>query len=130
MATSTQTSKQKAINVDPPLKGFFSRYSKFQYQPQNSPVTEFNRLCEEYGWKQDGTEKKDARGKFNIAMKREFDSLYGSDEKNIDNWYKLCHVLKIDPTPTTIKECHAVSAPIRGSFDISFLVPGRLKETC
>jgi hypothetical protein len=131
MATSAQTSKQRPdINMNQPLETFFSRYSKFQYQPQNSPVTEFNRLCEEYQWEQRGAEKKHARREFNIAMKKEFDSLYGSDEKSINNWYKLCHVLRINPAPKTLKECRAVSAPLRGSFDFSFLVPGCLKETC
>lgn len=44
-------------------------------------------------------------------MKKEFDTLYGSDEKDINNWFKLCHVLRIDPVPDTLKECRAVSAP-------------------
>jgi hypothetical protein len=118
--------------MNQPLKRFFSRYSKFQYQPRNSPTAEFNRLCEECGWKQDSAEKKDARDEFKFAMKQEFDSLYGSDENDINNWYKLCHVLRIDPVPNTLKECRAVSAPlpVRGPFDFSFLVPGCLNETC
>jgi len=91
-----------------PLKRFFSQYSKFQYQPRISPITEFNRLCEEYRWKKYDPEKEAARSEFNIAMKREFDSLYGSDEKDINNWYKLCHVLKVDPVPNTLKKCRAV----------------------
>jgi|SRR6267154_3800937 len=132
MATSTQTSKQRLINIDQPLKIFFSRYSKFQYQPQNPPITEFNRLCEEYRWKsrKRGAKKKAARNDFNHAVIEEFNSLYGSDEKDINNWYKLCHVLRIDPVPTTLKECRAVSAPLGGLFDFSFLVPGCLRETC
>ena len=80
--------------------------------------------------KHGSTEKEAARDKFNLAMKREFDSIYGSDEKDINNWYKLCHVLKIDPAPNTLKECRAVSAPLRGPFDFSFLVLGCLNETC
>jgi hypothetical protein len=130
MATSTQTSKERPIKKNQPLKRFFSRYSKFQYQPRNSPIDEFNRLCKEYGWKQDTAEKKDARDEFNVAIIEEFNSLYGSDEKDINNWYKLCHVLRIDPVPNTHKECRAVSAPLRGPFDFSFLVPGCLGETC
>jgi hypothetical protein len=130
MATSTQTSKQRSINEDQPLKKFFSRYSRFQYRPQNSPIAEFDRLCKAYRWEQDGAEENHARYEFNIAMKREFDALYGSDEKDINNWYKLCHVVRIDPVPKTLKKCRAVSAPLRGSFDFSFLVPGCLKETC
>jgi len=110
MPTKPKTSKQRPdINMNQPLETFFSRYSKFQYQPQNSPVTEFNRLCEEYQWEQRGAEKKHARREFNIAMKKEFDSLYGSDEKSINNWYKLCHVLRINPAPKTLKECRAGS---------------------
>jgi hypothetical protein len=130
MATSTQTSKQRPINENQPLKRFFSRYPKFQYQPQNSPIIEFKRLCEVYCWGQEREEKKAARREFNLAMKEEFNSLYGTDEKDINNWYKLCHVLRIDPVPSTLKECRAVSAPLRGPFGFSFPVPGRLKETC
>jgi hypothetical protein len=93
--------------VNQPLKRFFSRYSEFQYQPASLPESEFDRLCKEYGW-----EKKfeDARRKFNLAMKKEFDALYGSDEEDIKNWYKLCHVLRIDPAPDTLKECRKVSS--------------------
>ena len=50
-----------------------------------------------------------ARQDFDLAMKKEFDSLYGSDEKDIKNWYKLCHVLRIDPVPNTLKKCRTVS---------------------
>ena len=75
-------------------------------------------------------EKKAARYEFNLAMKKEFDALYGSDEKDINNWHKLCHVLRIDPIPNTLSECRVVSTTLRRPFDISFLVPGCLKETC
>ncbi|KAN0116593.1 hypothetical protein V8E52_005737 [Russula decolorans] len=107
MPTKRKTSKQRSINEDQPLKKFFSRYSRFQYRPQNSPIAEFDRLCKAYRWEQDGAEENHARYEFNIAMKREFDFLYGSDEKDINNWYKLCHVLRINPAPKTLKECRA-----------------------
>jgi hypothetical protein len=122
MAISTQTSKQRPVKKNQPLKRFFSRYSNFQYQPRNSPIAEFNRLCEEYGWERDSAGKKNAR--------HEFNSLYGSDEKDINNWYKLCHVLRIDPVPNTLKECRAVSAPLGGPFAFSLFVLGCLNETC
>ena len=125
MATSTQP-----IKKNQPLKTFFARYSKFQYQPRNSPTAEFNRLCKEYQWEENSAKKKYARDEFNIAMVKEFNSLYGSDEKDISNWYKLCHVLRIDPVPSTLKECRAVGALLRGPFDFSFPVPGCLNETC
>src|SRR5713101_4304824 len=112
MAASAQKSKQRPMDQDQPLKIFFSQYPKFQYQPRNSPITEFNRLCKEYRWKQDSEEKKAARHEFNLAMKNEFNALYGSDEKDINNWYKLCHVLRIEPIPKTLKRCRAVRATL------------------
>jgi hypothetical protein len=100
--------------VTQPLERYFSQYSRFQYQPTRSPTIEFKRLCREYGWiKGDGSEAEkleNARHGFSLAMKKEFDSLYGSDEKDIKNWYKLCHVLRIDPAPKTIRECREVSS--------------------
>jgi hypothetical protein len=129
LATSDQTSKKRktldkiptpqppndvaqpvALGVKKPLEIFFSRYSEFRYEPGRSSITEFNRLCKEYNWEKEDPEKKAARRGFNRAMKKEFDSLYGSDEKDISNWHKLCYVLRIDPVPKTLKDCRAVSS--------------------
>ena len=68
-------------------------------------------------WEKDSAEKNAARHKFNLAMIKEFNALYGSDEKDINSWYKLCHVLRIDPVPNTLHGCRAVSTPLRGPFD-------------
>src|SRR5947208_1191249 len=95
----------RPLGVSTPLEKFFSRYTKFQWLTLNSPVAEFKRLCEEYGWENYDYEKEDARYEFNIAIKKEFGDLYGSDEKDIKNWHKLCHVLRIKPVPDTLKEC-------------------------
>jgi hypothetical protein len=99
-----------ALGDRKPLEIFFSQYPEFRYHPGRSSVPEFRRLCEEYGWEKEDPEKDVARYEFNLAMKKEFDSLYGSDEQDINNWYKLCYVLSIDPVPSTLKECRAVSS--------------------
>ena len=99
-----------APGVKNPLKIFFSQYPKFRYKPGNSSITEFNRLCKEYKWDKKDPEKEAARRGFNHAMKKEFDSLYGSDEKDINNWHKLCYVLSIDPVPKALSDCRAVSS--------------------
>jgi hypothetical protein len=99
----------RPLGVETPLEGFFSQYPNFQWQPSNSPVIEFDSLCKSEEWEKDDPEKKAARKAFHFAMKREFDDLYGSDENDIDNWHKLCYVLKIDPLPDTLRECRAVS---------------------
>ncbi|KAH8995427.1 hypothetical protein EDB92DRAFT_1794906 [Lactarius akahatsu] len=107
-----QPRQKKTIIVQPlgvrtPLDGFFSRYPKFLLQPSESPVVEFNRLCKTYNWKENNRKKNAAREAFQIAMKKEFDNLYGSDEKDIKNWQKLCYVLRIDPVPDTLWTCRA-----------------------
>ena len=95
--------------METPLEGFFSQFPQFQSQPSNSPVVEFDRLCKSYEWERNDPEKKAARKGFQVALKMEFNDLYGSDEKNIANWHKLCFVLRIDPAPNTLRECRAVS---------------------
>ncbi|KAI0271213.1 hypothetical protein BGY98DRAFT_922924, partial [Russula aff. rugulosa BPL654] len=105
-----QTSKQRPDNENEPLKSFFSQYSKFHYQPRNAPIIEFERLCKKYQWKQDSAVVKAARDEFDLAMIMEFNSLYGSNEKDINNWHRLCHVLRIDPVPNTLEECRAAAS--------------------
>ena len=94
----------RPLSSKTPLEDFFSRYPMFQYEPSNSPFAEFHRLCKTYRWKRD--DKKDALGAFHVAL---FVDLYGSDEKDINNWRKLCNVLKINPVPDTLYKCRAVS---------------------
>lgn len=113
-------SQPVVLGVKKPMEIFFSQYPEFRYQPGCSSVSEFRRLCKKYQWEKDGPEKQVARYEFNLAMKMEFDSLYGSDENDIDNWYKLCHILSIDPVPDTVRECRAVSPKLCRPFGSSF----------
>ncbi|KAH9980913.1 hypothetical protein BGW80DRAFT_1247759 [Lactifluus volemus] len=114
------------LGVETPLEGFFSQYSNFQSQPSNSPVSEFRRLCKTYNWEGGSQERKAAHEEFSFAMKMEFDDLYGSDENDIENWHKLCHVLRIDPAPTTVQECRA--AVLKKHVNLVDLVEGSKKE--
>ena len=68
-------------------------------------------MCDLYAseWEEEEWKRRAARRAFNAALKEEFDSLYGSDEHDIKNWHKLCHVLRINPVPDTLRECRAVS---------------------
>jgi hypothetical protein len=102
-------SDQQPLSAETPLERFFSKYPNFQFQPLNSPVVEFDRLCKLHRWKRRNTERELAHEAFHIAMKMEFDDLYGSDVHDIKNWHKLCHVLRISPVPDTLRECRAVS---------------------
>ncbi|KAI9446047.1 hypothetical protein H4582DRAFT_1843320 [Lactarius indigo] len=88
-----------------PLEKFFSRYPEFLFQPSNSLVKEFDRLCKEYRWKKKSPSWEAAREQFRSAMKKEFDHRYGTDVRDINNWLKLCFVLRIDPAPDTLWKC-------------------------
>ena len=98
---SQRNSVQPPLRAETPLEGFFSRYPDFKYKPSSSPKVEFDRLCELL--------TKPARDAFSIALKEEFNHLYGLDERDIKNWHKLCHVLRIRPAPKTPRKCRAVS---------------------
>ena len=52
-------------------------------------------------------------------MKREFDDFYGTDEKDIENWHKLCYVLRIEPAPDTLRECRDVSCRFSDTLSLS-----------
>ncbi|KAH8998353.1 hypothetical protein EDB86DRAFT_2912760 [Lactarius hatsudake] len=104
----------RSFGVKTPLETFFSQYPNFQPESSNSPVVEFDRLG------------KHAREKFHSAMKKEFDKLYGSDETDINNWLKLCFVLRIDPAPSTLRNCR--NAVLRKHVNLVDLVHGSKKE--
>ena len=99
------------LRAKTPLEGFFSRYPNFESRPSNPPTVEFDRLCELYYWGKGDREWKAARKVFNIALRKEFDYLYGIDEHDLKKWHNLCRVLSIDPVPDTpsLREFHAVS---------------------
>ncbi|KAH9023979.1 hypothetical protein EDB85DRAFT_1989090 [Lactarius pseudohatsudake] len=116
----------RPLGVKTPLEGFFSQYPNFQPEPSNSPVVEFERLCEVYRWKRKNPKREAAREEFHFAMKKEFDHLYGSDKKDINNWLKLCFVLRIDPAPDTLRKCRA--AVRRKHVNLVDLVHGSKQE--
>ncbi|KAH9025565.1 hypothetical protein EDB84DRAFT_1504280 [Lactarius hengduanensis] len=116
----------RPIGVKTPLEGFFSQYPDFQPEPSNSPVVEFDRLCKAYHWKRKDSKREAAREEFHFAMKKEFDHLYGSDKKDINNWLKLCFVLRIDPAPDTLRDCR--NAVRRKHVNLVDLVQGSKQE--
>jgi hypothetical protein len=119
-------SDQQPLSAETPLERFFSKYPNFQFQPLNSPVVEFDRLCKLHRWKRRNTERELAHEAFQIAMKMEFDDLYGSDVHDIKNWHKLCHVLRISPVPDTLRECRA--AVVKKHVNLVDLVHGSKVE--
>jgi hypothetical protein len=85
-------SVQQPLGAETPLERFFAKYPNFQVQHSNSPVVEFDRLCKLHHWKKGGPEREIARKAFHIAMKKEFDNLYGSDEHDIKTRYAMAQL--------------------------------------
>ncbi|TGO80860.1 hypothetical protein BPOR_1611g00020 [Botrytis porri] len=103
------------IKVSKPLKGqrqrtgnidhFFARYPNFVYESSAPIWMEFNRLCSHFNWDDDDYNMREAKRKFKSAMVQEFNVIYGTDEKNLGLWQKLCYVLNIEPVPESLNEC-------------------------
>ncbi|KAH8998358.1 hypothetical protein EDB86DRAFT_2912777 [Lactarius hatsudake] len=60
-------------------------------------------------------------------MKKEFDGLYGSDETDINNWLKLCFVLRIDLAHDTLQKCRA--AVLKTHVNLVGLVHGSKRKS-
>jgi hypothetical protein len=65
-------------------------------------------MCDFFDWDRDDEERAEARQAFRDAMVFRFNSLYGTDVNNLDNWHKLCIAVCIEPLPATINECEQV----------------------
>ncbi|EOA85862.1 uncharacterized protein SETTUDRAFT_111081 [Exserohilum turcica Et28A] len=80
-------------------------YPNFPYDPKRDVAEEFYRMCDFFAWDKDDVEREEARRGFKDAMVIQFNSLYGTDVANIENWHKLCIALYIEPLPETIHDC-------------------------
>ncbi|KAI6768403.1 hypothetical protein HG531_010592 [Fusarium graminearum] len=56
-----------------------------------------------FDWDRD--DEDDAKRDFKAAMVKQFNDIYGTDPDNLENWQKLCHVLNIEPAPTSLEAC-------------------------
>ncbi|KAL6161973.1 hypothetical protein ACJQWK_11985 [Exserohilum turcicum] len=87
------------------ISAFFMKYPKFPYDPKRGVAEEFYRMCDFFAWGNDDAEREEARRGFKDAMVIQFNSLYGTDVSNIENWHKLCIALYVEPLPKTIHHC-------------------------
>ncbi|KAH6998742.1 hypothetical protein BKA56DRAFT_665297 [Ilyonectria sp. MPI-CAGE-AT-0026] len=84
-----------------PIDEFFSQYSGFKHK-RNAPYwTEFGRLCRHFKW--DRRELNEVKAEFKAAMVEQFNTTFGTDEKNLESWQRLCRTLGVG-VPNTLKE--------------------------
>jgi hypothetical protein len=88
------------------LEEYFAQYVGFKYDSTRSPTEEFRRLCR---YRQMGKgARRDAREEFQLALVKEFNGLYGTDEFDIRSWQVLFRVLGLAPIPESVPECKKV----------------------
>jgi hypothetical protein len=66
-------------------------------------------MCGHLKWQHSSREKEEAREEFGIAMTQQFNTIYGTDEKNVYSWQELCRVLGVVPVPGDLADCLRVS---------------------
>ncbi|KAF7424605.1 hypothetical protein PC9H_009913 [Pleurotus ostreatus] len=86
------------------FSAFFANYAGFDYNPENSAIPEFYRLCRFMGWGGYNPDREEAREAFKDALVKEFNDIYGTDENDINSWHKICVVVGLDPLPDTLEE--------------------------
>ncbi|OAL46897.1 hypothetical protein IQ07DRAFT_614109 [Pyrenochaeta sp. DS3sAY3a] len=87
------------------ISNFFAQYPSFAYDEENGVAEEFYRMCDFFDWDRDDEERREAREEFKDALVIRFNSLYGTDVNDLENWHKLCVAVCIEPLPATILEC-------------------------
>ncbi|KAF2441936.1 hypothetical protein P171DRAFT_82746 [Karstenula rhodostoma CBS 690.94] len=104
---SPQHGRQKAEQDVDAISKFFSRYPSFAYDEERGVAEEFYRMCDFFAWDRDDEERDEARQAFKDALVIRFNSLYGTNVADLENWHKLCIAVCIEPLPATISECKA-----------------------
>jgi len=69
-------------------------------------IKEFKRLCREKQW--DPQERWDVKDDLRDAMVQRFNEIYGTNEKDLEAWKKLCRDVQVNPIPNTLDECEKV----------------------
>jgi len=89
------------------LEEFFANHPDFKYQPAHAATDEFYRMCRVL--RVDGRSFDETRVlvEFRDALVQEFNRIYGTDEKDLGLWQRLCDTLRIY-VPDTLDACRKV----------------------
>ncbi|KAG5643148.1 hypothetical protein DXG03_001510 [Asterophora parasitica] len=93
------------------LDDFFDEYPSFTYDPSEPAWDEFYRLARYLRWGK--PEMADKRADFKDALVQAFNSIYGTDETDVESWQTLCRVLSITPLPEELVACREA---VKGTY--------------
>lgn len=100
------------------IPAFFAQYPDFTYNDRQAVTDEFYRMCDFFGWERNDVNRRQARQAFKDAMVHHFNSVYGSDVSDIENWHRLCLAVRIETLPLTIAECKEVCTSVTLSLSL------------
>lgn len=88
------------------ILNYFKRFPDFRYNKSKETIEEFNRLVEQMEWSS-YKRRRELRA-LQTAIARQFNTTFGEDATNLQNWEKLCRAINADPVPTTVEGCKKV----------------------
>jgi hypothetical protein len=109
------------------IDNFFAGYPDFPYEPTNSAMAEFYRLCNFFGWEKEDNDRKVARNLHMDAMTLQFNHMYGTNVEDMACWWRLCEDLEITPIPKGLDACRNVgyAVPAASSMaETDLTIPG------
>lgn len=114
--------KSSTAGIDGPLDNFFHSYPSFHYNASTPPSTSFNslrtHLTKRHRWPPKCREHDELWEQYQDALTEEFNLLFGV-QNDLDAWHSLCRAVRIDPLPTTCKDCRSVRTlqfPIQNKY--------------
>ncbi|CAE6420160.1 unnamed protein product [Rhizoctonia solani] len=102
---SNQSNQPNPILHRAYLKVVFEKYPSFDYDGSKPVMSEFYRMCDEFGWEKGDQEREEARDSLKDALVQEFNAIYGTDHKSLAAWQSLCRVLNLTNVPNEMEAC-------------------------
>ncbi|MCJ1286068.1 hypothetical protein MMC26_005410 [Xylographa opegraphella] len=98
-------------------------YPEFEYNPLHSSASEFQRMRRFYRWKRDNINEQGAKAweAYRMALVKEFNRLFGTDEHDLLAWQTLCTFVGVRRSSTgfstaTCDDCCEVLLKINGAL--------------
>lgn len=94
-----------------PLDNFFRSYPTFHYNASLPPATSFHSLRDHlaklHKWPRKFSERDRLWERYQDVLTEEFNLWFGVKD-DLDAWHALCRAVRVNPLPTTYKECRSV----------------------
>ncbi|KAI0710639.1 hypothetical protein C8Q76DRAFT_623876 [Earliella scabrosa] len=64
-------------------------------------------MCDQFQWREDDAQRKDALRALQDAMVRKFNDLYGVSADELWAWQRLCRAIGIAPVSNSLRDCRS-----------------------